>query len=137
MKNLTSSRVLAAALALCLASQGAAAQGGYICKMTKNNARGYVPNQVQFLITENGVVQVKDALIMRYLKAPVAAKATKRGDSLRLRWKIAGVKDVSNQRIPTLRYEARLDTVSGAVRITARPSDAPQTWAASGTCTRR
>ncbi|MBD3662443.1 hypothetical protein [Sulfitobacter aestuariivivens] len=117
----------------------AAAQDGvfYECDMNVKLPNGWVSPKIGIVIDVAGKVRVIDSVTLNFLKAPAKAGRMDKGNKMRLTWSIPAATDSRGQRIPTFRYVANLDRDTGAIRVIAKPTGAPQSWRGKGTCKTR
>lgn len=123
------------AAAVCIAGAGSAGAGVfYDCDMDTKIKNGWVSSKIGIVIDDAGKVTVIDSIILNVIGEPLTARATQRGDRMRITWNIANAKDSRGQHIPTFRYVANLNTKTQAISVSAKPVVAPQRWSAKGTC---
>jgi len=122
-----------------LAAPVAAAGLYYDCDLRKTSSgKGWVAQKVAIIVTKDGRVLVSDGHVLRIHGEPIAAKSAKDTPAaLVVRWSLRGMKDKGNQRPPAVNYRAKITKKSGAIAISARPSDAPQNFNERGTCKTR
>lgn len=126
------------AAALFIAGAGSAGAGVfYDCDMDTKIKNGWVSNKIGIVIDDAGQVTVIDSIILNVIGDPLSARATQRGDNMRITWNIANALDSRGQLIPTFRYVANLNTKTRAISVIAKPVGAPQRWSAKGTCKQR
>lgn len=121
-----------------LFASAATAKGTFFdCDMSVSRADGWVSPKLGIIFDGTGGVQVIDAVILNFVGEPIPARATRRGDMVRLTWQVSNLADSVGNRVPTFRYEARLDLKKRAVSVVAKPVGPPQRWSAKGTCITR
>jgi len=106
----------------------------YECDTDSKEAMNWVSPKIGFIFDDAGKVSVIDGIIQTYFETPIAAKARKRGDKVRITWRIANAIDAAGERIPTFSYVANLNLVSKTVHVIAKPVGFPQRFAGKGTC---
>ncbi|MEL7097564.1 MAG: hypothetical protein AAGM84_01930 [Pseudomonadota bacterium] len=126
-------------LALGLAVPAAAQNVMYDCQITKGGEAGtWIGTRLALIVEESGAARAVDNVTITFVEGgSAAARLTRRGDTLRFSWNVAGASDSRQQNIPTFTYTANLNTGTGAVRVRAKPVRFPQSWSGSGTCTPR
>jgi hypothetical protein len=129
---------------LALASAMAAGMAGSVaagvlfeCDMVTDNPNGWVSPKAAFVFDDAGQVTVIDSVILNFLGKPIPAQVRRNNGKLRVTWNISGAKDSKGQSIPKIRYIAEIAEASGAIRIIAKPTRAPQRWSKTGTCKKR
>ena len=110
----------------------------YVCTLGKGNAKNsWISESTAFIFNPDGSVQVLDGLIMHFFKEAQDVKSKRRGQELRLNWSLGGMVDSKNTRVPQFRYNAKLNTKTLAVSISARPLGFENRYFGQGTCVKR
>jgi len=128
--------IFSMALGLTMMAGAAQAAGQlYNCDMTQRDKKvGWISPTVAVILPKNGKVQVYDSVILNFYGRPIAAKATKSGNTLRVSWKLKGLRDSNQQKVPQFEYVANINTKSNKVHLAANPVQFPNRWTARGTC---
>lgn len=131
--------VLGIGLAALLSPLSALAQPlMYDCDINKRDPRvDWVPAKLAVIFDGQGKVSVVDHIILTFFQKPMAASVVERNGKLRVRWEVKNAKDNLNQRVPNFSYTAVITKSTGAVKVSANPTNTPQNWTGRGTCSVR
>ena len=110
----------------------------YVCKITKGISHtNWISESTAFIVYSDTQVKVLDDAIMYFFKEAQDVKSKRRGQELRLNWSLGGMVDSKNTRVPQFRYNAKLNTKTLAVSISARPLGFENRYFGQGTCVKR
>ena len=120
MRLLTAAAVT---IALALPVSASAKPVLYACDITKVVPKvNWVPEEVYFVVEENGPVHVIDRFLLAFNEGPIAAKVRKRGDKLILTWLLTNIRSENGNTAPPSQYRAELNTKKGSVTVYATSS---------------
>ena len=109
----------------------------YDCRITQRSPESdWVSQRIALVVNEAGDVTVIDSVLINFDQSPKRAEARRRGATLAVTWGVSNVLDQAQQRAQ-MRYSARLDTDTRAIKVTARPTGFAQSFRGRGTCAAR
>ncbi|WP_037916629.1 hypothetical protein [Sulfitobacter sp. 20_GPM-1509m] len=109
----------------------------YDCDMNTKRPDGWVSPKIGLVFDDRGKVTVIDNIILTFAGSPITARARKNGDTYRITWVIANTRDAKGQTVPTFSYIAKLNTMTQAISVVAKPVHFPQRFSGKGTCVSR